>query len=295
MTVKHDAATASPIPSTPSRPARAAQSGKATTYRRRGTGSVEAIRALRMVSTLRDTGPHRRDQSDARLDRDRPRRSPRSISRGQHRQARQQRRSTPTGRSDHGRGCDEVRVARTRPARSVAQRRDRTRQRRPRHARHDDRTRAWSRVIGVGIDTAATLLVTAGDNPDRLRSEASFAHLCGSAPIDASSGQIVRKRLNPRGDRQANEALWRIVLVRMGNDPRTHRLRRAPHPRRQEQTRDHALPEALRRHERSTATSTRTQRSHLTDNRSFISTQVLRHVITSSIRRSGAVLARMRF
>jgi transposase len=74
---------------------------------------------------------------------------------------------------------------------------------------------------GIGTDTAATLLVTAGDNPDRLRSEASFAHLCGSAPIDASSGLIKRKRLNPRGDRLANEALWRIVLVRMSTEPRT--------------------------------------------------------------------------
>lgn len=74
---------------------------------------------------------------------------------------------------------------------------------------------------GIGSDTAATLLVTAGDNPDRLRSEASFAHLCGSAPIDASSGLIKRKRLNPRGDRRANEALWRIGLVRMSTEPRT--------------------------------------------------------------------------
>jgi len=76
---------------------------------------------------------------------------------------------------------------------------------------------------GIGTDTAATLLVTAGDNPDRLLSEASFAHLCGSAPIDASSGLIKRKRLNPRGDRQANEALWRIVLVRMSTEPRVQR------------------------------------------------------------------------
>jgi len=76
---------------------------------------------------------------------------------------------------------------------------------------------------GVGTHTAATLLVSAGDNRDRLRSEASFAHLCGSAPIDASSGLIKRKRLNPRGDRAANEALWRIVMVRMSSDPQTRR------------------------------------------------------------------------
>ena len=74
---------------------------------------------------------------------------------------------------------------------------------------------------GVGTDTAGALLVTAGDNPERLHSEAAFAHLCGTSPIDASSGLIVRKRLNRGGDRIANEALWRIVMVRMVSDPRT--------------------------------------------------------------------------
>jgi transposase len=74
---------------------------------------------------------------------------------------------------------------------------------------------------GVGIDTAAALLVTAGDNPDRLRSEAAWAHLCGVAPIPASSGKVTRYRLNPGGDRQANSALWTIVITRMNSDPRT--------------------------------------------------------------------------
>jgi transposase len=74
---------------------------------------------------------------------------------------------------------------------------------------------------GVGPDTAAILLIAAGDHPDRLRSEAAWAHLCGSAPIPASSGKITRRRLNPAGDRQANHALWRIVLSRMSFDPRT--------------------------------------------------------------------------
>jgi len=74
---------------------------------------------------------------------------------------------------------------------------------------------------GVGPETAGALLVSAGDNPDRLRSEAAFAHLCGSSPIDASSGLVVRKRLNRGGDRRANEALWRIVMVRMVSDPST--------------------------------------------------------------------------
>ena len=74
---------------------------------------------------------------------------------------------------------------------------------------------------GVGTDTAGALLVSAGDNPERLGSEAKFAHLCGTAPIDASSGLVVRKRLNRGGDRIANEALWRVVMVRMVSDPRT--------------------------------------------------------------------------
>ena len=74
---------------------------------------------------------------------------------------------------------------------------------------------------GVGIDTAAALLVTAGDNPGRLRSEAAWAHLCGTAPIPASSGKVTRYRLNRGGDRQANCALWGIVITRLRNDPRT--------------------------------------------------------------------------
>jgi transposase len=72
---------------------------------------------------------------------------------------------------------------------------------------------------GVGVDTAASLLVTAGDNPGRLRSEAAWAHLCGTAPIPASSGKVTRWRLNRGGDRQANSALWGVVITRLRNDP----------------------------------------------------------------------------
>jgi transposase len=74
---------------------------------------------------------------------------------------------------------------------------------------------------GVGPDTAATLLVAAGDNPERLKSEASFAHLCGAAPVPASSGRTVRHRLNPGGNRDANRALHVVVLNRLRRDPRT--------------------------------------------------------------------------
>jgi transposase len=76
-------------------------------------------------------------------------------------------------------------------------------------------------LFGVGIDTAAVLLVAAGDNSERLRSEAAWAHLCGVAPIEASSGKVTRHRLNRGGDRSANAALWRIVMTRISKDPRT--------------------------------------------------------------------------
>jgi transposase len=76
-------------------------------------------------------------------------------------------------------------------------------------------------LLGGGTDVAGALLVAAGDNPQRLRSEASFARLCGVAPLAASSGKTVRHRLDGGGDRQANNGLWRIVLVRLAWDPRT--------------------------------------------------------------------------
>jgi len=74
---------------------------------------------------------------------------------------------------------------------------------------------------GVGIEVAGQLLVTAGDNVERLRNESAFAHLCGVAPIPASSGRTTRHRLNRGGDRQANAALYRIVLCRLRWDPAT--------------------------------------------------------------------------
>jgi transposase len=76
-------------------------------------------------------------------------------------------------------------------------------------------------LYGVGHDTAAVLLVAAGDHPERLRSEAAWAHLCATAPIPASSGKVTRHRLNRGGDRQANHALWRIVITRMSSHPPT--------------------------------------------------------------------------
>ena len=74
---------------------------------------------------------------------------------------------------------------------------------------------------GVGTDTAAALVIAAGDNPDRMHSHAAFAALCGVSPVDASSGKQLRHRLNRGGNRDANEALWRIVFVKMSTDPET--------------------------------------------------------------------------
>jgi transposase len=68
---------------------------------------------------------------------------------------------------------------------------------------------------------AATLLATASDNPGRVRTEASFAALCGASPVDASSGKQLRHRLNRGGDRHANSALWTIAMTRLAHDPRT--------------------------------------------------------------------------
>ncbi len=75
--------------------------------------------------------------------------------------------------------------------------------------------------VGIGIEVAGQLLVTAGDNPDRLRSDAAFAMLCGVSPLPASSGVTQRHRLNRGGDRQANRALHLAVISRLRIDPRT--------------------------------------------------------------------------
>ncbi len=72
-------------------------------------------------------------------------------------------------------------------------------------------------LYGIGPDTAALLLIAGGDHPERLRSEAAWAHLCAVAPIPASSGKVTRHRLNPGGNREANHALWRIVITQMSS------------------------------------------------------------------------------
>jgi transposase len=94
---------------------------------------------------------------------------------------------------------------------------------------------------GVGPDSAGQLLITAGQNTERLRSEGAFAMLCGVAPIPASSGKTNRHRLNRGGDRQANAALYRVVLSRMRWDPPHPCLRCTAHHRRTLEERNHPL------------------------------------------------------
>ncbi len=74
---------------------------------------------------------------------------------------------------------------------------------------------------GVGPQVAADLLIAFGSNPGRVSTDAAFSALCGVSPVDASSGRQNRHRLNRGGDRQANNALWRIVTVRMSNHDET--------------------------------------------------------------------------
>src|SRR5918911_920688 len=76
-------------------------------------------------------------------------------------------------------------------------------------------------AYGVATGTAAEMLILVGDNPDRIRSEAAFAKLCGACPVPASSGKTTRHRLNRGGHRQANAALYRVVIIRMRSHPPT--------------------------------------------------------------------------
>ena len=85
-------------------------------------------------------------------------------------------------------------------------------------------TRTAPRLLerhSVGVQTAAQLLITAGDNPGRLHSEAALAAMCGVSPVQASSGKTIRHRLNRGGDRAANSALWTIANNRLMHDPRS--------------------------------------------------------------------------
>jgi transposase len=103
--------------------------------------------------------------------------------------------------------------------------------------------------FGIGIDTAAEILIVVGDNPERIQSEAALAKLAGISPIPASSGMTSgRQRINHGGHRQLNAAIYRTVIVRMRFHQPTidYVARRPSHGRRTQQTRHHPLPQTLR-------------------------------------------------
>jgi transposase len=102
-------------------------------------------------------------------------------------------------------------------------------------------------IRGAHTGVAGTLLVVAGDNPERLQSEASFAALCGVSPMPASSGKTNRHRLNRGGDRQGNRALWWIVMSRLRNDERTQASQLGGKPRGSRAARSSATSSATSR------------------------------------------------
>ena len=204
--------------------ARAVLSGRASGIAKSADGDVEAIRVLLVVrrsggnvrvkylNQIRHLGFTAPDELRERLrdvHRDRLARTAASL--------------RPTAGRRHGRVCDETRDRAAGTARARAGRRRRAARPRTRDARAPGCAPSLLEVYGVGTYTAAILLVAAGDNPHRLKSEAAFAHLCGVAPLPASSGKVDRHRLNGGGNRQANHALWRIVFTRMSGDERTRK------------------------------------------------------------------------
>jgi transposase len=194
--------------------ARAVLAGKATAVPKRGDGSVEALRQLRVArngATKARTAAANQLHSlcDTAPDAIRGQLRGRSVAKMVAIAERWRPGSTPTVEACAKRAL--VAVARRWRALDVEAREL------DRHmaAILDDLAPDLVARHGVGTQTAAQLLMTAGDNPDRLRSEGSFAALCGASPVKASSGKTNRHRLNRGGDRQANSALWSIVRSRM--------------------------------------------------------------------------------
>jgi transposase len=192
--------------------------------RRRSRGDGGAHPAT--GTTFCAQGAHSSRQPTARAARYRSGRAQDRTARPLHSQACCQGCALPFGRpSRRPAGLDQVGDEIHRPSLPAALRGDR-------RARGADRTLSVQRVSkavpaltslrGVGTDTAASLLVAVGDNPERLKkSEASFARLCGVAPVAASSGKTSRHRLNRGGNRDANRALHVLALGRMSWDERT--------------------------------------------------------------------------
>src|SRR5215210_3877932 len=201
--------------------ARAVLAGETSGVPKSGDGGVQMIRALRAA---RRSAVKARTQAANQLQ---------SLRVRAPEQLRQRLRGLPTkelvsvaARFRLGDGPRDVPTATRFALRSVARRYEALSEEIAELETHLDRlvARAAPELLslpGIGTDNAATLLIVAGDNPKRLKSEASFASLCGVAPIEASSGEVVRHRLNRGGNREANRTLYMICLSRMRRDLRT--------------------------------------------------------------------------
>ena len=220
-TAKHAAARARPTPSTRSRPHAQRSLAMRKVTRRRRDGASEAIRTLVVAKRSARQSRVKAIVQMRHLVISAPE-ALHPIQRAQGPRPHRGRRSAATGsltRSGH-RGHEVVAVL-VGTSCPVPERR----------ARHLDEQIAalvaaaapeLLALFGLGPDTAASLLIAAGDNPERLHSEAAWARLCGVAPKRADSGKVQgHHRLDDGGDRQANSALWRIVMVRIAHDPET--------------------------------------------------------------------------
>ena len=236
----------SPTPQTPKRAARAVLAGEASGVPKSGDGRVEMIRALRAA---RRSAIKARTQAANQLQALRVT-APEEL-RHRLRGLSTKELVSVAARFRLGDGPRDVPTATKFALRSVARRYEALSEEIAELEAHLDRLVAQAApelvsLPGIGTDNAATLLIVAGDNPQRLRSEASFASLCGVAPIEASSGKVVRHRLNRGGNREANRALYMICLSRMRRDQRTQEYVARRTAGGQEQARDHPLPQALR-------------------------------------------------
>ncbi len=201
--------------------ARAVLSGEATTIPKARDGIVESIRALRVA---RSSAVKARTQAANQI-RDLILTAPEAL----------RTELSPLGTPQRARRCARLRAEAGADPRAALKRALRHLGRRwlaltaeQRELEADLRAltnTAAPRLIaqcGVGPESAAKLLIAAGDNPERLGSDAALAALCGASPIEASSGKVTRHRLNRGGDRQANNALWTIARNRMRHDPETN-------------------------------------------------------------------------
>jgi transposase len=201
--------------------ARAVLSGEASGVPKAGNGPVEAVRALMIA---RSSSIKARTQAGLQI-RDLVRTAPARISD----------RLSPLPTNKRVDACTRMRVT---SSHTVAEQGIRTalRSLAKRHQRDtvdiDELTNQIAVLVteiaptlcalkGVGPIVAANLLICAGDNPDRLGTDAAFAAVCGVSPVDTSSGLQTHHRLNRGGNRQANSALWSITMNRMSNDQRT--------------------------------------------------------------------------